>query len=135
MYSFKSKIRVRYSDTDQMGFVYYGVYAQYFEVGRVEFFRSLSISYKELEMKGFSFPVVHMNVDYKKPAFYDDIIIVNTSVNKISSVRINFSYETLNLQNDILNTAEVILVCYDKKNKKACAIPDYIINKIKKIVK
>ena len=72
MYSFETTIRVRYSETDQMRFVYYGVYAQYYEVGRVELLRSLGISYKELENAGYALPVVNMNINYKKPAYYDD---------------------------------------------------------------
>ena len=68
MYSFETNIRVRYGETDQMSFVYYGVYAQYYEVGRVELLRSLNISYKALEELGFALPVVNLNINYKKPA-------------------------------------------------------------------
>ena len=71
MYSFETKIRVRYGETDQMSFVYYGVYAQYYEVGRVELLRSLGLTYKELEEMGFALPVVNLNIKYKKPAYYD----------------------------------------------------------------
>ena len=67
MYTHKTKLRVRYGETDQMRYVYYGVYAQYFEVGRVELLRSKDISYKELEEMGYSIPVVNFNINYKKP--------------------------------------------------------------------
>ena len=63
MYSFETKLRVRYAETDQMQFVYYGVYSQYFEVGRVELLRSLGISYKEIELMGYALPVVNMNIN------------------------------------------------------------------------
>ena len=66
MYSFETKLRVRYGETDQMGYVYYGVYAQYYEVGRVELLRSLGISYRELEEEGFALPVVNFEINYKK---------------------------------------------------------------------
>ena len=66
MYSLETKLRVRYGETDQMGYVYYGVYAQYYEVGRVELLRSLGISYKELEEEGILLPVVNFEINYKK---------------------------------------------------------------------
>ena len=72
MYSLTTKIRVRYGETDQMGFVYYGVYAQYYEVGRVELLRSLGISYKKLEEEGYLLPVVNFEINYKKAAHYAD---------------------------------------------------------------
>ena len=71
MYSSETKIRVRYGETDQMGYVYYGVYAQYFEVGRVELLRKLGISYKELEQQGYALPVVNFDINYKKAALYE----------------------------------------------------------------
>tara|TARA_Y100000780_G_C13361639_1_gene293119 strand:- start:13 stop:255 length:243 start_codon:yes stop_codon:yes gene_type:complete len=78
MYSSETKVRVRYSETDQMGFVYYGVFAQYFEIGRVELLRSLGISYKKLEEEGYFLPVVNFEIHYKKPAFYDELSIKTT---------------------------------------------------------
>ena len=96
MYSFETNIRVRYGETDQMSFVYYGVYAQYYEVGRVELLRSLNVSYKEIEKLGFALPVVNLNINYKKPAFYDDLLTVRTTIKEIPSARITFHYETLN---------------------------------------
>ena len=96
MYSFDSKIRVRYGETDQMSFVYYGVYAQYYEVGRVELLRSLGLSYKEIEAMGFALPVVNMNIKYMKPAFYDDELTIRTTIKELPSAKITFHYETLN---------------------------------------
>ena len=96
MYTHKTNIRVRYSETDQMKYVYYGVYAQYFEVGRVELLRSLGISYKELENKGFALPVVNYNIDYKHPAFYDDELTIETTLKEIPTAKIIFQYKTWN---------------------------------------
>ena len=80
MYCFETKIRVRYGETDQMGFVYYGVYAQYFEVGRVELLRSLGVDYKSLEEEGYFLPVVNLEIQYKKPALYDDEMTIKTTI-------------------------------------------------------
>ena len=130
MYSFETKIRVRYGETDQMSFVYYGVYAQYYEVGRVELLRSLGLSYKEIEAMGFSLPVVNMNIKYKKPAFYDDELTIRTTIKELPSAKITFHYETLNEKGELLNVGEVILVFINKKTGKPCFAPDVIMNKI-----
>ena len=130
MYYFNTNIRVRYSDTDQMGFVYYGVYAQYYEVGRVELLRSIGLSYKRLEDMGYSLPVVSMNIKYKKPAFYDDLLTVKTIIRELPSTRINFNYEIFNQNNQLLNISEVSLVFVDKRNNKPCLAPDIFLKKI-----
>ena len=130
MYSFETKIRVRYGETDQMSFVYYGVYAQYYEVGRVELLRSLGLSYKEIEAMGFALPVVNMNIKYKKPAFYDDELTIRTTIKELPSAKIAFYYETLNEKGELLNLGEVILVFINKKTGKPCFAPEVIMNKI-----
>jgi acyl-CoA thioester hydrolase len=130
MYSFETKIRVRYGETDQMSFVYYGVYAQYYEVGRVELLRSLGLSYKEIEAMGFALPVVNMNIKYKKPAFYDDELTIRTTIKEFPSAKITFHYETLNEKGELLNVGEVILVFINKKTGKPCFAPEVIMNKI-----
>jgi acyl-CoA thioester hydrolase len=130
MYSFETKIRVRYGETDQMSFVYYGVYAQYYEVGRVELLRSLGLSYKEIEAMGFALPVVNMNIKYKKPAFYDDELTIRTTIKEFPSATITFHYETLNEKGELLNVGEVILVFINKKTGKPCFAPEVIMNKI-----
>ena len=131
MYSFKTKVRVRYGETDQMGFVYYGVYAQYFEVGRVELLRSLGVSYKSLEEEGYFLPVVNFEIQYQKPALYDDELTIKTTIKEIPSSRIVFYYETFNMGNELLNTAKVVLAFIDRKNKKPCLPPDIITDKLK----
>ena len=131
MYSFETKIRVRYAETDQMSFVYYGIYPQYYEVGRVELLRSLGLTYKQLEEMGFSLPVVNLNINYKKPAFYDDELIIRTTIKTLPSAKITFYYEMLNAKNDLLNTGEVVLVFVNKETGKPCFAPDIVINKLK----
>ena len=131
MYSFETKIRVRYGETDQMSFVYYGVYAQYYEVGRVELLRSLGLTYKELEEMGFALPVVNLNINYKKPAYYDDELTIRTTIKELPSAKITFYYEMLNANNELLNIGEVVLVFVNKETGKACFAPEIVINKFK----
>jgi acyl-CoA thioester hydrolase len=136
MYSFKTKLRVRYGETDQMSFVYYGVYAQYYEVGRVELLRSLGVSYKEIEAMGFALPVVNLNINYKKPALYDDELTIKTTIKAIPSAKIVFNYETFNENGDLLNTGEVVLVFVNKETGKPCFAPEIIMKKIQeKLIK
>lgn len=133
MYTHKTKLRVRYGETDQMKYAYYGVYAQYFEVGRVELLRSLGVTYKELENLGFVLPVVNYNIDYKQPAFYDDELTIETTIKETPSIKIMFNYRTLNEKGEILNTAETTLVFVDSKTGKPCQCPEILINKLKEI--
>ena len=135
MYSLETKIRVRYAETDQMSFVYYGVYAQYFEVGRVELLRSLGVSYKEIEEMGYALPVVNFNVKYKKPAYYDDELTIKTTIKELPSAKITFYYETYNENKDLLNTAEVVLVFVNKESGKPCFAPDDIMSRFKEKIK
>ena len=121
----ETTLRVRYAETDQMGFVYYGNYAQYYEVGRVEAMRSLGFSYKEMEDSGILMPVINFNIDYKKPALYDDEIRIVTTVSKLPSVRITFDYECYNQKNELLNTGSVTLVFIDKIKNKPTKPPNW----------
>ena len=131
MYSFETKLRVRYGETDQMSFVYYGVYAQYYEVGRVELLRSLGISYKEIEEMGYALPVVSLNINYKNPAYYDDKLTIRTTIKKLPAAKIIFDYKTYNEQGNLLNTGEVVLVFLDKETGKPCFAPEVIMEKFK----
>ena len=135
MYTHKTKIRVRYGETDQMKYAYYGIYAQYFEVGRVELLRNLGITYKELEKMGFALPVVNYNVNYKKPAFYDDELTIETTIVQVPTAKIVFNYNTWNEKGDLLNTAETTLVFVDIKTGKACKSPEALLKKLKKVEK
>lgn len=120
----ETKIRVRYGETDQMGYAYYGVYAQYYEVGRVEAMRLLGFSYKEVEARGILLPVVDYSIQYKKPAFYDDELTVVTSLKqRPAGLRLPFEYECYNSAGELLNTGKVTLVCVDKTTSRPCALP------------
>lgn len=111
-------VRVRYAETDRMGYVYYGNYAVYFEVARVEMLRELGLSYKQLEDSGIILPVMDYSIQFKKPAFYDDVLTIKTYIRKKPTARIVFDYETLNEDGILLNTAQVTLVFVNKATGK-----------------
>jgi acyl-CoA thioester hydrolase len=125
------KVRVRYAETDQMGVVYHGNYAQYFEMGRVEWLRNLGLSYSFLEKNGIMLPVVSLTINYKKPARYDDLITVRTILKKQESVKIEFDYEIYNGRGELLTTGNSVLVFVDMKTGRPVAPPDYVINALK----
>ena len=86
MYKTKTNLRVRYAETDRMSYVYYGNYAIYFEVARVEAMKGIGMSYKELEDSGIIMPVLEYNIKYFKPAFYDDELTIETRIEKFCSM-------------------------------------------------
>jgi len=122
--------RVRYAETDQMSYVYHGNYAQYIEMGRLEWLRDLGISYKEMERKGIMLPVYSLSIRYIKSAFYDDILSVTTSIKKKPSVRIEFTYVIHNQKGELISTAETTLVFIDIKTGRPIKCPDYILEKL-----
>ncbi|WPR71547.1 thioesterase family protein [Flavobacterium sp. NG2] len=126
MKEFEFKVRVRYSETDQMGVVYHGNYAQYFEMGRVEWLRNMGVSYKWMEENGVMLPVVSLNINYKKPARYDDLITVKTLFKAQTSVKIEFDYEIYNEKMELLTIANSILVFVNMKTGRPMAPPDYV---------
>lgn len=128
------KVRVRYAETDQMGVVYHGNYAQYFEMGRVEWLRNLGVSYKTMEENGVMLPVVSLTMNYKKPARYDDLLTVRTIFKKQESVKIEFDYEILNEGGELLTTGNSILVFVNMKTSRPAAPPAYILEKLKPLV-
>ncbi|HEX5742586.1 MAG TPA: thioesterase family protein [Flavobacteriaceae bacterium] len=130
MISHLTQIRVRYSETDQMGYVYYGNYAQYFEVGRVEWLRNLGISYKTMEDEGVMLPVINLQVTYLKPAKYDNLLTLKTTLVKKPSVRIEFTYELFNEQEELLVIANTELVFIDIFKNKPTKSPAQLLQKI-----
>lgn len=134
MYTSTTKIRVRYGETDQMGYLYYGYYALYYEEGRTDAIRQLGLTYKSLEESGIIMPVMEMNAKYLRPAFYDELITVKTSVKNLEeedNTTIKFYCELYNEQNKLLNESVVTLVFYNQKERKRVAMPDILKNKLK----
>ncbi len=123
--------RIRYGETDQMGVVYHGNYAQYLEMGRVEWLRSLGISYKSMEESGLILPVISLQINYKKSAVYDDKIRVVTRLKSSPVVKIEFEYEIYNENGEILVTANTVLAFMDKKTNRPTRCPDYLLEKLK----
>ena len=134
MKDYEFNVRVRYAETDQMGVVYHGNYAQYFEMGRVEWLRNLGISYKWMEENGVMLPVVSLQMNYKKPARYDDLLRVKTILKSQTSVKIEFDYEIYNEQNDLLTTGYSMLVFVDMKTGRPMVPPSYVTEKISQLL-
>lgn len=134
MISDKISLRVRYGETDQMSYVYHGNYPSYLEMGRIEWLRKLGISYKKMEETGVMLPVIRMNINYKKPAKYDDLLTVQTTLKKLPSARIDFHYEILDSNNEIITTAETTLVFVNMKTNKPMRAPKYLIEKIEEFM-
>lgn len=124
-------VRVRYAETDQMGVVYHGNYAQYFEMGRVEWLRNLGIRYSDMEKSGIMLPVVSLTMNYKKPARYDDLLRVRTIMKNLTSVKIEFDYEIYNESDELLTTGNSVLVFVNMETGRPVSPPDYIIEKVK----
>ena len=135
MFKSETKIRVRYAETDQMGYCYYGYYAQYFEVARVEALRSLGVTYKTMEENGIWLPVVDFSIKYLQPAYYDEELTILTNVVKEPTIRIFFTYETYNEKKEKINFGETSLVFLDKKLKKPVNCPINLREKLKKYFK
>ncbi|MFC1223362.1 acyl-CoA thioesterase [Pedobacter sp. BG31] len=130
MFSHSTKIRVRYGETDQMGYMYYGNYAQYYEVGRVEMLRSLGMSYSSMEAAGIMMPVLELKCKYIKPALYDQEITVKTIIKTLPSVRIFFEYELYNEKEELINIGSTTLVFVDMKKNKPTNPPENFMEKL-----
>ena len=126
----QTKIRVRYGETDQMGYVYYGNYAQYFEVGRAEWLRGLGVSYRGLEESGVMLPVIKLVIDYIKPAKYDDLLTITTTLSKKPLVKIEFDFEITNEKQELITTGMARLVFMDMKKNKPIKGPYELLEKI-----
>src|ERR1700748_1756253 len=112
-----TKLRVRYGETDQMGYMYYGNYAGVYEVGRVEMLRSLGLTYRGMEEFGVMMPVLELKCRYIKPALYDEEITIKVTMEKMPGVRIHFNYELFNEQGELINVGETLLVFVNMETK------------------
>ena len=124
-------LRTRYAETDQMGVVYYGNYPQYLELGRVEWLRSIGFTYKAMEEEGVMMPVVSLQIQYKKPALYDELITIRTKLKELPSTKIEFDYEILNEKGELLSTANTVLVFVDAKTFRPVRCPEKVLKLIK----
>ena len=127
---YSKTIRVRYNETDQMGVVYHGNYASYFEVARTEWLRNLGVTYKEMEENGTMLPVISLSFKFLKSAMYDDLLTISVSLRKKPMVKIEFDYEIINQNKEKISTGNSVLAFVDMKTNKPIKCPDYILDKL-----
>lgn len=128
MYIHQYKKRVRYNETDKMGYLYYGNYPALYEIGRVEMLRSLGLSYQAMEDEdGIILPVVNLEVRYLQSAYYDEELTIHTIINALPGKLITFKHEIFNEKEQLINKAEVKLFFMDASNNKRISAPQSII--------
>lgn len=125
-------LRVRYGETDSMKYVYYGNYAEYLEVARVELFRSIGISYDEIEKRGIWLPVSDFKIKYIRPAKYDDLLTIHTKITKKPTAKIEFEYQIFNENKELLTEAHTTLFFLDAKTQKIMRCPEFLMELIEK---
>jgi acyl-CoA thioester hydrolase len=131
MFEHTTKVRVRYGETDQMGYMYYGNYAEFFEVGRVEMLRSQGMTYSSMEQSGVMMPVLEMKCKYIKPARYDEEIRIRVIMDKMPGVKIHFRYELFNEKDELIHQAETLLAFINMKTNRPCLPSQEFIDKMK----
>jgi acyl-CoA thioester hydrolase len=132
MYCTETLIRVRYGETDRMGYMYYGHYPEYFEVSRTDMIRSLGLSYSEIEDIGIIMPVRSLRVDYKTPAHYDEMLTVKSCLKKLPEIKLDIDYEIFNEQQQLICTGNTILAFVDTKTRRPRRAPKFFLDAIRK---
>tara|TARA_R110001632_G_scaffold116951_2_gene228776 strand:- start:19340 stop:19738 length:399 start_codon:yes stop_codon:yes gene_type:complete len=127
---FSTSIRVRYGETDQMGVVYHGNYATFFEVARTEWLRNLGVTYKDMENSGVMLPVISLSFNFIKSAKYDDVLTISVFLKKEPLVRIEFDYEIVNQNNEKISTGNSVLAFINMKTNRPTKCPNYILEKL-----
>jgi acyl-CoA thioester hydrolase len=126
----ETKIRVCYGDTDKMGVVYYGTYPRFYEIGRNELLRCYGITYRQIEEAGIAWPVRNLQITYLKPAFYDDLLTVRTSVVEMPAVRFRIKTEIFNEAGELINHGEVVLISTNPQTGKAMKTPKWLLEQL-----
>lgn len=134
MEKFVHTFRVRYAEADQMGFVYHGNYSLYYDLTRTEMIRSAGLSYKDIEASGIAMPVVNMNINFRAPAHYDDVLKVECYVKGSIGRKVCFHAEIFNEKGVLINTSEITLVFIDTNTLKSVTCPDFIKKAIEKYI-
>jgi len=124
-------VKVRYAETDQMGVVHHGNYAQYLEMARIDWLGQFEISYKQMELEGIMLPVYSMEFKFIKPATFDDILTIETRLKRMPNVKIEFEYSIFNQEKELITTASTVLVFMDALTKKVIRCPENILERIK----
>jgi acyl-CoA thioester hydrolase len=135
MFVYDFQLRVRYSDTDRMGYVYYGNYPFYYEQARAEAIRSLGFTYKQIEDEGTIMPITRMSIKYAKPAFYDELLTIRTLVPHMPRRIIVFQYQVFNQNNELINEGDTHLTFIDILSKKIKSAPSILTDSLKPFFK
>lgn len=128
MFTSETQIRVRYAETDQMGYVYYGNYAMYFEVARVESLRAAGFSYKKMEEDGIIMPVLELHTQFVRPGKYDQLLTVRTRIPEMPGIRIKFDYEVVNEKDETITKGWTTLTFLKKDSHRPCRPPQYLLD-------
>ncbi|SNS51563.1 acyl-CoA thioester hydrolase [Belliella buryatensis] len=131
MFQAETQVRVRYAETDQMGYVYYGNYAMYFEVGRVEALRSVGFSYKRMEADGIMMPVLEQQTKYLKPGKYDELLTIKVKIPEMPGIRITFEYEVFNEVHELITTGKTTLTFLKTDTHRPSRPPQYLLEILK----
>jgi acyl-CoA thioester hydrolase len=132
MYCTETIIRVRYGETDRMGYMYYGHYPEYFEVSRTDMIRSLGLSYREIEDSGIIMPVKSLKVDYKTPALYDELLTVKSCLKTLPEIKLDIDYEIYNENKQLVCTGNTVLAFVDVKTRRPKRAPEFFLEAVRK---
>lgn len=130
MLTHQTQIRIRYGEVDRMGFLYHSHYVEYFDVARSEMMRSIGMSNFDIEAQGVMLPVLKVEVEYKNPAHYDDLLTIRTTLREMPKVRIKFEYEVFRPDGELITTGAVTLAFMHATTKRACRCPQYLLDAI-----
>ena len=133
MKSFETKIRVEYHHTDQMGIVHHSNYVKFFEVARTEWLRAVGLTYAEMERRGVMMPIVEVNVKYRQPAYYDELIAVTASVEELPMARMSFKYEIRGEDGREIATGSTTLGFIDKETRRPQRAPRWLMEVLEKL--
>lgn len=129
----ETKIRVYYQDTDQMGVVYYGNYARYYEIGRTEMIREMGFTYKQMEDLKILLPARSLKINYYKSAYYDELLTIRTIVDQIPKVKFPIKTEIYNEAGELINSGETVLAFYNAQTNKPSAAPKFFTDEMERI--
>ncbi len=129
MKNFSMQIKVRYCETDQMGLVHHGSYVNYFEEARISWISNLGFSYSEMEKSGIILPVSKLNINYLRPAYFENDLVVNVELAELPTSRLIFNY-TITNKHDVVVTGTTVLAFLNKETKKPVRCPDYMLEKV-----
>jgi len=135
MYKAQTQVRVRYAETDQMAYVYYGNYATYYEVARVEALRQLGFDYAELEKQGVMMPVLDLQSKFLKPAKYDELLTIEVAIPSLPSVKMYFEYKVTNQNDELLNTGATTLAFIRTSDQRPQRAPESLLAVMKPFYK